>query len=113
MSSCVESLVSVEPCCAQDFPACLQLRCYRKHTNLNASLFDVKDANIIKKVFIQRKTEIDHAEPTKTSVRIKNRRSAQGDRFSAITLALQYGSENDEDALLSGEFVNTTNARTH
>uniref|UniRef100_A0A673YIP7 Protein polybromo-1 n=1 Tax=Salmo trutta TaxID=8032 RepID=A0A673YIP7_SALTR len=61
-----------------------------------------KDANIIKKVFIQRKTEIDHAEPTKTSVRIKNRRSAQGDRFSAITLALQYGSENDEDALLSG-----------
>uniref|UniRef100_A0A8C8LSH2 Protein polybromo-1 n=1 Tax=Oncorhynchus tshawytscha TaxID=74940 RepID=A0A8C8LSH2_ONCTS len=61
-----------------------------------------KDANIIKKVFIQRKTEIDHAEPTKTSVRIKNRRSAQGDRFSAITLALQYGSENDEDDLLSG-----------
>ncbi|XP_041743790.2 polybromo 1, like isoform X5 [Coregonus clupeaformis] len=61
-----------------------------------------KDANIIKKVFIQRKTEIDHAEPTKTSVRIRNRRSAQGDRLSAITLALQYGSENDEDALLSG-----------
>uniref|UniRef100_A0A4W5KPP7 Protein polybromo-1 n=1 Tax=Hucho hucho TaxID=62062 RepID=A0A4W5KPP7_9TELE len=61
-----------------------------------------KDANTIKKVFIQRKTEIDHAEPTKTSVRIRNRRSAQGDRLSAITLALQYGSESDEDALLSG-----------
>uniref|UniRef100_A0A8C7TIL0 Protein polybromo-1 n=1 Tax=Oncorhynchus mykiss TaxID=8022 RepID=A0A8C7TIL0_ONCMY len=60
------------------------------------------DANTIKKVFIQRKTEIDHAEPTKTSVRIRNRRSAQGDRLSAITLALQYGSESDEDALLSG-----------
>uniref|UniRef100_A0A3P8ZCP2 Protein polybromo-1 n=1 Tax=Esox lucius TaxID=8010 RepID=A0A3P8ZCP2_ESOLU len=64
-----------------------------------------KDANTIKKVFIQRKTEIDHAEPTKTSVRIRNRRSAQGDRLSAITLALQYGSESEEDALLSGSVL--------
>ncbi|KAL0978139.1 hypothetical protein UPYG_G00166640 [Umbra pygmaea] len=64
-----------------------------------------QDANTIKKVFIQRKTEIDHAEPTKTSVRIRNRRSAQGDRLSAITLALQYGSESEEDALLSGSVL--------
>ncbi|XP_046881152.1 polybromo 1, like isoform X1 [Hypomesus transpacificus] len=65
-----------------------------------------KDANTIKKIFVQRKTEIEHAEPTKSSLRIRrvfrNRRSAQGDRLSAITLALQYGSESDEDAFLSG-----------
>ncbi|KAJ8378965.1 hypothetical protein AAFF_G00232590 [Aldrovandia affinis] len=61
-----------------------------------------KDANTIKKMFIQRKTEIEHAEPTKSSLRIRNRRSAQGDRLSAITTALQYGSESDEDALLTG-----------
>uniref|UniRef100_A0A8C7XI45 Protein polybromo-1 n=1 Tax=Oryzias sinensis TaxID=183150 RepID=A0A8C7XI45_9TELE len=30
-----------------------------------------KDANTIKKVFIQRKTELEHAEPTKSSVRIR------------------------------------------
>ncbi|XP_061114173.1 polybromo 1, like isoform X5 [Conger conger] len=59
-----------------------------------------KDANTIKKIFIQRKTDIEHAEPTKSSLRIRNRRSAQGDRLSAITTALQYGSESDEDALL-------------
>ncbi|XP_064154840.1 protein polybromo-1-like isoform X1 [Anguilla rostrata] len=58
-----------------------------------------KDANTIKKIFLQRKTEIEHAEPTKSSLRIRNRRSAQGDRLSAITTALQYGSESDEDAL--------------
>ncbi|XP_041130256.1 protein polybromo-1-like isoform X3 [Polyodon spathula] len=61
-----------------------------------------KDANTIKKIFIQKKTEIEHAEPTKSSLRIRNRRSAQGDRLSAITMALQYGSESDEDALLAG-----------
>ncbi|XP_066553990.1 protein polybromo-1 isoform X5 [Amia ocellicauda] len=61
-----------------------------------------KDANTIKKIFIQKKTEIEHAEPTKSSIRIRNRRSAQGDRLSAITMALQYGSESDEDALLAG-----------
>lgn len=31
-----------------------------------------------------------------------NKRSAQGDRLSAITMALQYGSESDEDAALAG-----------
>ncbi|KAM4613548.1 polybromo 1, like isoform 2-T3 [Polymixia lowei] len=104
-----------------------------------------KDANTIKKVFIQRKTELEHAEPTKSSLRIRylkiffmyfdaphiqfnkhwlkrdflkvvpymlyvlplhfdlrNRRSAQGDRLSAITLALQYGSESEDDPVLSG-----------
>ncbi|XP_056129440.1 polybromo 1, like [Lampris incognitus] len=61
-----------------------------------------KDANTIKKVFIQRKTELEHAEPTKTSLRIRNRRSAQGERLSAITLSLQYGSESEEDPVLSG-----------
>nr|XP_055068904.1 polybromo 1, like isoform X2 [Misgurnus anguillicaudatus] len=61
-----------------------------------------KDANTIKKVFAQRKAEIEQAEPTKSSLRIRNRRSAQGDRLSAITMALQAGSESDEDSLLSG-----------
>uniref|UniRef100_A0AAY4CCS3 Protein polybromo-1 n=1 Tax=Denticeps clupeoides TaxID=299321 RepID=A0AAY4CCS3_9TELE len=61
-----------------------------------------KDANLIKKIFIQRKNEIDQAEPTKSSLRIRNRRSAQGDRLSAITMALQCGSESDEDSLLAG-----------
>ncbi|XP_029103725.1 protein polybromo-1-like [Scleropages formosus] len=61
-----------------------------------------KDANTIKKIFTQRKMEMEHAEPTKSSLRIRNRRSVQGDRLSAITMALQYGSESDEDALLAG-----------
>nr|AAH78299.1 Polybromo 1, like [Danio rerio] len=61
-----------------------------------------KDANTIKKVFAQRKIEIEQAEPTKTSLRIRNRRSAQGDRLSAITMALQAGSESDEDSILTG-----------
>ncbi|TRY65039.1 hypothetical protein DNTS_018546, partial [Danionella cerebrum] len=61
-----------------------------------------KDANTLKKVFYQRKTEIEQAEPTKSSLRIRNRRSAQGDRLSAITMALQAGSESDEDSILTG-----------
>ncbi|XP_066520452.1 polybromo 1, like [Hoplias malabaricus] len=61
-----------------------------------------KDANTIKKVFNQRRTEIEQAEPTKSSLRIRNRRSAQGDRLSAITSVLQTGSESDEDSILSG-----------
>ncbi|KAL4655959.1 protein polybromo-1-like [Arapaima gigas] len=61
-----------------------------------------KDANTIKKIFTQRKAEVEHTEPTKSSLRIRNRRSVQGDRLSAITMALQYGSESDEDALLAG-----------
>lgn len=32
----------------------------------------------------------------------RNRRSAQGDRLSAITMALQAGSESDEDSILTG-----------
>lgn len=32
----------------------------------------------------------------------RNRRFAQGDRLSSITTALQYGSESEEDALLTG-----------
>uniref|UniRef100_A0A3P9AC43 Protein polybromo-1 n=1 Tax=Esox lucius TaxID=8010 RepID=A0A3P9AC43_ESOLU len=59
-----------------------------------------KDANTIKKIFAQRKTELEHAEPIKSSIRIKNRRSAQGDRLSAITMALQY--ESDDDGILAG-----------
>ncbi|KAM9482460.1 polybromo 1, like isoform 1-T2 [Clarias gariepinus] len=61
-----------------------------------------KDANTIKKVFIQRRTELEQAEPTKSSLRIRNRRSAQGDRLPAITMSLQPGSESDEDSILSG-----------
>ncbi|KAM3878342.1 protein polybromo-1-like [Diretmus argenteus] len=59
-----------------------------------------KDANTIKKVFMQKKSEMEHAEPIKSSIRIRNRRSAQGDRLSAITMALQY--ESDEEGILSG-----------
>lgn len=34
------------------------------------------------------------------SISVRNRRSAQGDRLSAITMALQY--ESDEEGILSG-----------
>ncbi|XP_029006637.1 protein polybromo-1-like isoform X4 [Betta splendens] len=61
-----------------------------------------KDANTIKKVFIQRKSELEHSEPTKSSLRIRNRRSGQGDRLSGVTVALQYGSESEDDPVLSG-----------
>ncbi|KAK1901981.1 Protein polybromo-1 [Dissostichus eleginoides] len=61
-----------------------------------------KDANTIKKVFIQRKTDLEHAEPTKSSVRIRNRRSGQGDRLSGVSVALNYGSESEDDPMLSG-----------
>ncbi|KAM4582789.1 protein polybromo-1-like isoform 3-T3 [Fundulus diaphanus] len=59
-----------------------------------------KDANTIKKVFAQKKSEIEHREPIKSSIRIRNKRSVQGDRLSAITMALQY--ESDEEGILSG-----------
>uniref|UniRef100_A0A7N6AKL2 Protein polybromo-1 n=1 Tax=Anabas testudineus TaxID=64144 RepID=A0A7N6AKL2_ANATE len=79
-----------------------------------------KDATTIKKIFAQKKSEIEHGEPIKSSIRIRyiennsgtnvarsfvsvsvrNRRSAQGDRLSAITMALQY--ESDEEGILSG-----------
>uniref|UniRef100_A0A673GW71 Protein polybromo-1 n=1 Tax=Sinocyclocheilus rhinocerous TaxID=307959 RepID=A0A673GW71_9TELE len=61
-----------------------------------------KDANTIKKIFAQRKLELEHSEPIKSSIRIRNRRFAQGDRLSSITTALQYGSESEEDAILTG-----------
>ncbi|XP_061642476.1 polybromo 1, like isoform X4 [Phyllopteryx taeniolatus] len=61
-----------------------------------------KDANTIKKVFIQKKTDLEHAEPTKSSLRIRNRRSGQGDRLSGVGVALQYGSESEDDPVLSG-----------
>lgn len=32
---------------------------------------NAQDANTIKKIFIQRKTELEHAEPTKSSLRIR------------------------------------------
>ncbi|XP_032893193.1 protein polybromo-1 isoform X9 [Amblyraja radiata] len=58
-----------------------------------------KDANTIKKIFNQKRADLEHnLEPTKSSLRIRNRRSAQGDRLSAITMALQYGSESEEEA---------------
>ncbi|XP_016536359.1 protein polybromo-1-like isoform X3 [Poecilia formosa] len=59
-----------------------------------------KDANTIKKVFAQKKSEMEHGEPIKSSIRIRNKRSVQGDRLSAITMALQY--ESDEEGILSG-----------
>lgn len=39
--------------------------------NINNCSFTVQDANTIKKVFIQRKSELEHAEPTKSSLRIR------------------------------------------
>ncbi|XP_077428953.1 protein polybromo-1-like isoform X3 [Vanacampus margaritifer] len=59
-----------------------------------------KDANTIKKIFAQKKSEIEHGDPVKSSIRIRNRRYAQGERLSAIGMALQY--ESDEDGILSG-----------
>uniref|UniRef100_A0A8C5SHE9 Protein polybromo-1 n=1 Tax=Laticauda laticaudata TaxID=8630 RepID=A0A8C5SHE9_LATLA len=72
-----------------------------------------KDANAIKKIFNMKKAEIEHSELTKSSLRIfhllsvfplkihSNKRAVQGDRLSAITMTLQYGSESDEDAVLA------------
>uniref|UniRef100_A0A7M4F9T8 Protein polybromo-1 n=1 Tax=Crocodylus porosus TaxID=8502 RepID=A0A7M4F9T8_CROPO len=60
-----------------------------------------KDANAIKKIFNMKKAEIEHSELAKSSLRISNKRAVQGDRLSAITMALQYGSESDEDAALA------------
>ncbi|XP_018617666.1 protein polybromo-1-like isoform X1 [Scleropages formosus] len=58
-----------------------------------------KDANTIKKIFAQKRSEIEHAEPIKSSIRIRNRRSAQGDRLSGVNVAAQYGQDTDEDTL--------------
>ncbi|XP_018417975.1 PREDICTED: protein polybromo-1 [Nanorana parkeri] len=52
-----------------------------------------KDANNIKKLFAMKKSEVDYTESSKSSLRSRNKRPAQGDRLSAITMALQYGSE--------------------
>nr|XP_033782116.1 protein polybromo-1 isoform X7 [Geotrypetes seraphini] len=62
-----------------------------------------KDATTIKKLFTLKKSEVDHSEFTKSSLRIRKKRSAQGDRLSAITMALQYGSESEEDATLAAQ----------
>ncbi|KAM7063505.1 protein polybromo-1 isoform 20-T28 [Molossus nigricans] len=59
-----------------------------------------KDANSIKKIFYMKKAEIEH-EMAKSSLRIRNKRAVQGGRLSAITMALQYGSESEEDAALA------------
>ncbi|XP_061689897.1 protein polybromo-1 isoform X2 [Syngnathoides biaculeatus] len=59
-----------------------------------------KDANTIKKIFAQKKSEIEHGEPIKSSIRIRNRRCAQGERLSAVSMALQC--ESDDDGILSG-----------
>ncbi|XP_036286809.1 protein polybromo-1 isoform X19 [Pipistrellus kuhlii] len=59
-----------------------------------------KDANSIKKIFYMKKSEIEH-EMAKSSLRIRNKRAVQGGRLSAITMALQYGSESEEDAALA------------
>uniref|UniRef100_A0A8C5R7N0 Protein polybromo-1 n=1 Tax=Leptobrachium leishanense TaxID=445787 RepID=A0A8C5R7N0_9ANUR len=64
-----------------------------------------KDANTIKKIFALKKSEIDFTEFAKSSLRSRNRRSAQGDRLSAITMALQYGSESEEDASLNASTI--------
>lgn len=60
-----------------------------------------KDANTIKKLFALKKSELDCTEYSKSSLRSRNKRPAQGDRLSAITMALQYGSESEEDSSLN------------
>ncbi|KAF4023979.1 hypothetical protein G4228_016083 [Cervus hanglu yarkandensis] len=60
----------------------------------------IQDANSIKKIFYMKKAEIEH-EMTKSSLRMSNKRAVQGGRLSAITMALQYGSESEEDAALA------------
>ncbi|XP_070947984.1 protein polybromo-1 isoform X40 [Macaca nemestrina] len=60
-----------------------------------------KDANSIKKIFYMKKAEIEHHEMAKSSLRMSNKRAVQGGRLSAITMALQYGSESEEDAALA------------
>ncbi|XP_031326380.1 protein polybromo-1 isoform X36 [Camelus dromedarius] len=60
-----------------------------------------KDANSIKKIFYMKKAEIEHHEMAKSSLRLSNKRAVQGGRLSAITMALQYGSESEEDATLA------------
>ncbi|XP_073430414.1 protein polybromo-1 isoform X4 [Dendrobates tinctorius] len=60
-----------------------------------------KDANTIKKLFALKKSELEYTEYSKSSLRSRNKRPAQGDRLSAITMALQYGSESEEDASLN------------
>ncbi|XP_033822590.1 protein polybromo-1 isoform X1 [Periophthalmus magnuspinnatus] len=59
-----------------------------------------KDANSIKKIFAQKRSEVEHGDPIKSSMRIRNRKCVQGDRLSAITMALQY--ESDDEGILSG-----------
>ncbi|KAM9522603.1 protein polybromo-1-like isoform 2-T8 [Salvelinus alpinus] len=61
----------------------------------NAKTYNEPGSQVFK-----RKTEIEHAEPIKSSIHIKNRRSTQGDQLSAITMALQYGIE--DDGILAG-----------
>uniref|UniRef100_A0A665VQD3 Protein polybromo-1 n=1 Tax=Echeneis naucrates TaxID=173247 RepID=A0A665VQD3_ECHNA len=55
-----------------------------------------RDANTIKKIFSQKKSEMEHGEPIKSSIL----EGGDGDRLSAITMALQY--ESDEEGILSG-----------
>ncbi|XP_057702350.1 protein polybromo-1-like isoform X1 [Corythoichthys intestinalis] len=59
-----------------------------------------KDAITIKKIFAQKKSETEHGELIKSSSRVRNRRCIQGERLSAISMALQY--ESDEDGILFG-----------
>ncbi|VFV17451.1 pb1 protein [Lynx pardinus] len=63
-----------------------------------------KDANSIKKIFYMKKAEIEHHEMAKSSLRMRNKRTVQGGRLSAITMALQYGSESEEDALAAARY---------
>uniref|UniRef100_A0A8C7GT76 Bromo domain-containing protein n=1 Tax=Oncorhynchus kisutch TaxID=8019 RepID=A0A8C7GT76_ONCKI len=55
------------------------------------------DANTIRNIFSQRKTEIEHAEPIKSSIRIKIFHELN---VPAITMVLQY--ESDDDGILAG-----------
>uniref|UniRef100_A0AAV2M7A2 Protein polybromo-1 n=1 Tax=Knipowitschia caucasica TaxID=637954 RepID=A0AAV2M7A2_KNICA len=59
-----------------------------------------KDANAIKKIFAQKRTEIEHGDPVKSSMRIRNRKYVQGDRVSSGSMTLQY--ESDDEGILSG-----------
>uniref|UniRef100_A0A8C5CD98 Polybromo 1, like n=1 Tax=Gadus morhua TaxID=8049 RepID=A0A8C5CD98_GADMO len=66
---------------------------YYKSINAMAKDIDLLDANAIKKVFMQRKTELEHAEPTKEH---------SDPSLGCQRVSLQYGSESEDEPVAAG-----------
>lgn len=67
-----------------------------------------RDAKTLKRIVTAKRTEIEHRKqvtytPGKTSERIRNRRLRSGYSHSAVTAALQYEDESEEDVQEEGE----------